>query len=143
MGEAWQDYNKTEAFESLNKFREANVTIDLDNYSAIQQMTNVTDPENASQVATSIFTPINSFWASDALYGSWFYVILIIITVGCVYVKSQSLHRTSITMLFMGLLAVSPEVAGVLYIPASALYALYTLTGLGLMGVLYSFWVGE
>lgn len=140
---AWTEYNRTEAFQSLNSFKESNISVNVSDYPAIQQMTNATAADNASTAAQSIFTPINSFWASSSVFGSWFYVLLIFFTVGVVYIKSQSLHRTSLAMLFMGLLAVAPNSAGVLYIPSTALYALYILTGLGLLGVFYSFWVGD
>lgn len=140
---AWTEYNRTAAFQSLNNIKNSSTSVNLSNYPAIQQMTNSTAGDNTTTAINSIFTPISSFWASSSVYSSWFYVILIFFTIGVVYVKSQSLHRTCIAMLFMGLLAVAPNTAGVLYIPSSALYTLYVLTGLGLLGVLYSFWVGD
>lgn len=140
---AWTEYNRETAFQSMNNLRESNLSVNVSNYSAIQQMTNGSAADNATTAAISIFTPINSFWASNAVFGSWFYVLLIFFTIGTVYIKSQSLHRTCLVMLFMGLLAVAPNSAGVLYIPSTALYTLYIFSGLGLLGVLYSFWVGE
>lgn len=140
---AWQDYNHTAAFQSMNNLRQADININISNYSSINQMTNASAADNATLAANSIFTPITSFWASSAVWGSWFYVLLIFFTVGVVYIKSQSLHRTSIAMLFMGLLAVAPNSAGALYIPSSALYTLYIFSGLGLAGVLYTLWVGD
>lgn len=140
---AWTEYNRTAAYQSMNNLKNVNLSSNLSNYPAIQQMTNGTAADNASTAAQSIFTPISSFWASSSVYGSWFYVLLIFFTVGVVYTKSQSLHRASIAMLFMGLLAVAPNSAGVLYIPSTALYTLYIFTGLGLAGVLYSAWVGD
>lgn len=125
----------------MNNIKNFNMTIDLTSYPAIQNMTNSTALETPQTAANAIFTPVNSFWASGAVWGSWFYVILIIFTVGIVYVKSQSLHRTSIVMLFMSLLAVGSS--GVLYIPATALHTLYVFTGIAVAGTLYSFWVGD
>ncbi|AKB79123.1 hypothetical protein MSHOH_2640 [Methanosarcina horonobensis HB-1 = JCM 15518] len=143
----WQDYNKSEAFKSINNMHgNYNYTFNLSDYPALSNMTNASvldDPEPAGAVANSIFTPINSFWASPAVWGSWFYVLLIFLTVGTVYIKSQSLHRTSIIMLFMSLLAVVPGSTGAIYIPATALHTLYIFSAIALMGVLYSFWVGD
>lgn len=138
------DYNKSEAFSSLNNMKEnLSWSFNETNYAAIQQMTNASAADDPTSTAQSIFTPINSFWASSAVYGSWFYVLLIFLTVGTVYVKSQNLFRTCITMLFMGLLASAPGAAGIIYIPSQALHTLYILTAIGLAGVLYSFWVGD
>ena len=138
MGEAWQDFNRTEAFKGLEAIRDINFSTDLPTYPLIQKLTVVNDTANASEVSSSIFTPITDYWASDAVYGSWFYVLLIILTVGAIYIKSQNLHRTSIAMLLMGLLATVPGTAGLIYIPVSALYTLYILTALAVCGVLYS-----
>ena len=99
MGLPWQSYNHTEAYQSLNNMRNANLSINLSNYPAIQNMTNSSALDEPGAAANAIFTPINSFWASPAVWGSWFYVILIFFTVGVIYIKSQSLHRTSIAML--------------------------------------------
>lgn len=138
------DYNKTEAFRSLNNMNEnLSWKFNESNYTAIQQMTNANAADSPATAAQSIFTPINSFWASSAVYGSWFYVLLIFLTVGTVYIKSQNLFRTCITMLFMGLIASAPGATGVIYIPSQALHTLYILTAVGLVGVLYTFWVGD
>lgn len=138
------DYNKTEAFRSLNNMNEnLSWKFNESNYTAIQQMTNANAADSPATAAQSIFTPINSFWASSAVYGSWFYVLLIFLTVGTVYIKSQNLFRTCITMLFMGLIASAPGATGVIYIPSQALHTLYILTAVALVGVLYSFWVGD
>lgn len=136
------DYDKEAAFSSLHKMTNLNYTFDINNYPAIVQMSNVSS-DNTTQIVNSVFTPINSFWASSAVLGSWFYVFLIIVTVGITYVKSQNVFRTSIVMLLMSLLASAPGGSGLLYIPSSALYVLYLFSGFGLLGVLYSFWVGE
>jgi hypothetical protein len=138
-----QDYDREAAFQSLNNIRNLNMSIDLTSYPAIQNMTNATALDNPNTAVQSLFTPINSFWASSSIWGSWFYVILIIFTVGIVYIKSQSLHRTSIAMLLLSLLAIAPNSSGNLYIPVSALHTLYIFTGIALAGVLYSFWVGD
>lgn len=138
-----QDYDRAAAFQSLNNIRNFNMSIDLNSYPAIQNMTNSSALDNPQTAAETLFTPVNSYWASSAAWGSWFYVFLIIFTVGIVYIKSQSLHRTSIAMLLMSLLAIAPNSAGVLYIPAAALHTLYIFTGLSLAGVLYTFWVGD
>jgi hypothetical protein len=138
---SWADYNQTEAFKSLNSFSNMNYSFNVSNYPAITQMTNSSAADNATSAANSIFTPITYYWVGT--WGSWFYVLLIIFTVGTIYIKSQSVHRTSIALLFMSLLAVVPGTAGALYIPSVALYTLYILTGFALLGVLYSFWVGE
>lgn len=143
LTDAWQTYNHTAASQSLNALNNANLSINLSNYSSINKMTQVEDVNNATQVANSIFTPISDFWASNALWGSWFYVILIFFTIGTVYIKSQDLHRTCIAMLYMGLLAVAPASVGIIYIPSSALYALYIMTGAALAGVLYNTWVSD
>lgn len=143
----WSNYNRTEAFKSINNMHESfNYSYNLSNYSSLSNMTNASvldDPEPAGAVANSIFTPINSFWASPAVWGSWFYVFLIFFTVGTIYIKSQSLHRASIIMLFMSLLAVVPGSTGALYIPSTALHTLYIFSAVGLAGVLYSFWAGD
>ncbi|MCQ1534844.1 hypothetical protein FTO70_03885 [Methanosarcina sp. KYL-1] len=140
----WNDYNRTEAFQSLDNLRENfSYQYNISDYPAIQNMTNASAADDPAAAANSILTPVNSFWASPSLYGSWFYVVLIIITVGIIYVKSQSLHRTCIAMLFMSLLAVAPEAVGVIYIPYQALYMLYVFTAVSLTGVLYTFWVGD
>lgn len=138
-----QDYDREAAFQSLNNIRNFNMSIDLNSYPAIQNMTNSSALDDPQTAAQTLFTPVNSYWASTAGWGSWFYVFLIIVTVGMVYIKSQSLHRTSIAMLLMSLLAVAPNSAGVLYIPAAALHTLYIFTGLSLAGVLYTLWVGD
>jgi hypothetical protein len=143
MGTGWENYNQSEAFSSLNNMNNANISINLSNYPALQNMTNSSALDNPDTAVQTIFTPITSVWASSSLWGSWFYVLLIFFTVGTVYIKSQSLHRTCIVMLFMSLLAVVPGSSGALYIPSTALHLLYVLTGVGLAGVLYSFWVGD
>ena len=140
----WQDYNQSAAFESLNNMHESfNYTFNTSDYPAISNMTNSSVVDDPGAVANSIFTPINSFWASPAVWGSWFYVFLIFFTVGTVYIKSQSIHRASIIMLFLSLIAVVPGSTGALYIPSTALHTLYIFSAVGLAGVLYSFWVGE
>jgi len=140
----WQDYNKSAAFESLNNMHASfNYTFNTSDYPAISNMTNASVVDDPGAVANSIFTPINSFWASPAVWGSWFYVFLIFFTVGTVYIKSQSIHRASIIMLFLSLIAVVPGSTGALYIPSAALHTLYIFSAVGLAGVLYSFWVGE
>jgi uncharacterized membrane protein len=140
----WQDYNKSEAFESLNNMHESfNYTFNTSDYPAISNMTNSSVVDDPGAVANGIFTPINSFWASPAVWGSWFYVFLIFFTVGTVYIKSQSIHRASIIMLFLSLIAVVPGSTGALYIPSAALHTLYIFSAVSLAGVLYSFWVGE
>lgn len=143
MGLPWQDYNQTAAFQSLNNMRSADVSINLSNYTAIQNMTNASALDEPGAAANAIFTPINSFWASPSLWGPWFYVMLIFFSVGVIYIKSQSLHRTSIAMLLMSLLAVVPGSTGALYIPSTALHTLYIFSAVGLAGVLYSFWAGD
>ncbi|AKB47393.1 hypothetical protein MSKOL_1616 [Methanosarcina sp. Kolksee] len=143
MADPWQTFNRTEAFESLHNLQQANVSVNLSNYSSIQKMTNASALDNTSTAASSIFTPITDFWAGPALWGSWFYVALIFFTIGMIYVKSQNLFRTCTAMLFMGLCAVAPESLGVIYIPSAALYTLYVLTGVGLAGVLYQMWVSD
>lgn len=144
MEAPWQDYNKTEAMKSLNGMRE-NFTYEFNtsNYHALDNMTNATALDDPTAAANAIFTPINSFWASPAVWGSWFYVLLIFITVGTIYIKSQNLARTSIVCLFLGLLASAPGATGIIYIPLPALHTLYIVTGLGLAGVLYSTFVGD
>ena len=122
---------------------QANISVNLSNYSSIQKMTNASALDNASTAASSIFTPITDIWAGPALWGSWFYVALIFFTVSMIYVKSQNLFRTCTAMLFMGLCAVAPESLGVIYIPSAALYTLYVLTGVGLAGALYQIWVSD
>lgn len=143
MGLPWQSYNQTEAYQSLNNMRNANISINLSNYPAIQNMTNSSALDEPGAAANAIFTPINSFWASPAVWGSWFYVILIFFTVGVIYIKSQSLHRTSIAMLLLSLVAVVPGSTGALYIPSTALHTLWIFSAIGLAGVLYSFWAGD
>lgn len=141
---SWNDYNRTEAFESINNMHDSyNYTFNTSNYSAISNMTNSSVVDDPGAAAQSIFTPINSYWASSAVWGSWFYVFLIFFTVGTIYIKSQSIHRASIAMLFMSLLAVVPGSTGALYIPSIALHTLYIFSAVGLAGVLYSFWVGD
>lgn len=138
-----ESYNQTAAFQSLNNIRSANFSFNLSNYPAIQNMTNASALDDPTTAANAIFTPINSFWASPALWGSWFYVMLIFFSVGVIYIKSQSLHRTSIAMLLLSLLAVVPGSTGALYIPSTALHTLYIFSSVGLAGVLYSFWAGD
>lgn len=138
------DYNKTEAFESVNNMNENfNYSFNMSNNTAISNMTNVTALEQPDTAAGALFTPINSFWASPEVWGSYFYVGLIIFTVGSIYTKSQNLFRASISMLLMSLIVAVPGAAGAFYIPAVALHTLYIFTGLALAGVLYSMWVGE
>lgn len=141
---SWNDYNRTEAFESINNMHDSyNYTFNTSNYSTISNMTNSSVVDDPGAAAQSIFSPINSFWASSAVWGSWLYVFLIFFTVGTIYIKSQSIHRASIAMLFMSLLAVVPGSSGALYIPSTALHTLYIFSAIGLAGVLYSFWVGD
>ena len=140
----WTDYNKTDAMSSINGFKNNfSWSFNESNYTAIQQMTNASAADDPAAAAAAIGTPFNSFWASAALFGSWFYVLLIVITVGTVYIKSQNLNRTCITMLLMGLIASAPGSTGVIYIPSAALHTLYIFTALGLVGVLYSALVGD
>lgn len=139
----WESYNKTAAYSSLNNMKSVNTSIDLNNYPAITNLTNSSALNTPDTAVQTLFTPINSFWASNALWGSWFYVLLIFFTIGTVYIKSQSLHRTCIVMLFMGLLAAAPGASGVLYIPSAALHLIYVLTGIALAGIIYTAWVGD
>lgn len=139
----WEGMNHTAAFQSLNNLKSANISINLSNYTAIQNMTNASALDEPGAAANAIFTPINSFWASASIWGSWFYVLVIFFTVGTIYIKSQSLHRTSIAMLLLSLLAVVPGSTGALYIPSTALHTLYIFSAVGLAGVLYSFWAGD
>lgn len=143
MGLGWESYNKTAAHSSLNNLQNFNMSIDLNKYPAIHNLTNASALNTPDTAVQTLFTPINSFWAAPNLWGSWFYVLLIFFTVGTVYIKSQSLHRTCIVMLFMSLLAAAPGASGALYIPASALHLLYVLSGVALAGILYAFWVGD
>ncbi len=140
----WQDYNRSAAFESLNNMHKSfNYTFNTSDYPAISNMTNSSVVDDPGAVANSIFTPINSFWASPAVWGPWFYVLLIFFTVGTIYVKSQSIHRASMIMLFLSLIAAVPGSSGAIYIPSTALHTLYIFSAVGLAGVLYSFWVGD
>lgn len=143
MAEPWQTYNREAAFQSLNKIREANISVNLDNYSTLQNMSFNGTVNSTNETAKAIFTPITDFWASPAVWGSWFYVVLIFFTVGMVYVKSQNIFRTSIVMLLMSLLAVVPSQIGAYYIPSTALHTLYILTGLSVAGILYTVLVGD
>lgn len=138
------DYNRTEAFKSVNGMRENfNYTFNLSNDSTLSNMTNVTALEQPDTAAGVLFTPISEFWASSAVWGSYFYVGLIIFTVGSIYAKSQNLFRTSISMLLMSLIVAVPGASGAFYVPSVALHTLYIFTGLAIAGVLYSMWAGE
>lgn len=136
--------NQSEAFKSMNNLKENfNYSFNVSDYPALTNMTNSSALETPATAAQSLFTPINSYWASPSLWGPWFYVALIVFTVGTIYAKSQNIFRTSIAMLFMSLIAAVPGATGAIYIPSTALYTLYIFTGIALTGALYSMWVGD
>ncbi|MDI9395806.1 MAG: hypothetical protein QM426_10530 [Euryarchaeota archaeon] len=138
------DYNRTEAFKSINNVRDNfNYSFNLTEDPVLGNLTNATALEQPDTAAKTLFIPISEFWARPDVWGSYFYVGLIIFTVGSIYAKSQNLFRTSIAMLIMSLIVAVPGTTGAFYIPSVALHTLYVFTGISIAGVLYSMWVGE
>ena len=96
------------------------ININLSNYSMIQNFTNLSSVE-------LFFTPI--FWWQDVL-GNWFFTLIYFITVGMVYLKTNSIFPTALTMLLLSatMIALMPYEAGLI---------IYLGLVLGVFAVLY------
>ena len=103
----------------------SDVGVNLSNYPAIQNLTNLSSVEK-------FFTPV--YWWTNVL-GNWFYALLLFVTVGMVYVKTNSVFSTSLVMLLM-------SATMIVLLPYEAGLIVYLALVLSLAGVLYSL-IGE
>ena len=93
----------------------------ISNYSAIMNFTNLTSPE-------AFFSPIKEVWLSAM--GNWFYTLLLFMTVGVVYIKTQSIFPTSLVLLILSAVMI-------VAMPAEVGYIMYLALVLAIFGVLY------
>ena len=98
----------------------------LSNYTEIKQFMNMSN-------ASDYFIPVK-YWTN--VMGAWFYVMIVYLTIGMVFVKTRSIFPTSIALLFL-----SAVMAANLPTPVSLV--LYSSLVLGVFGVLYSIFARE
>ena len=142
------NYSREDAFRSMDNFHENfSWSYDMDNYSSIQNMTNIQMNPTGNETITensikSFFTPISDYWVAGSVMGAWFYVIIMLFTVGVVYGKTKRLEPTAITMLILSMIAAVPATTGDWVLPVEVLGIVYTCTALSVAGVLYSTFTG-
>lgn len=122
-------------------------SFDMDNYSSIQNMTNIQMNPAGNETITensikAFFTPISDYWVASSVMGAWFYVLIMLFTVGVVYGKTKRLEPTAITMLILSMIAAVPATTGDWVLPIEVLGIVYTCTALSVAGVLYSAFTG-
>jgi hypothetical protein len=127
------------AYRSLNNLSNANISFDWNKYTIIHNFTNVSF-HNSSQSAQAAGVPVNEVLIP--VFGYWLYVLIIFYLSLLMYAKTESLGATSITIMLLSALAITPSAAGVNSIPLPVSTILYVLAGLGLAGCLLS-WLIE
>ena len=136
--------NWTKAFAGANNMSNFNYTFNVTDYPIMNGMISYNESKTeAENLITMIFSPISQYWASAAVFGYWFYVVLIVGTVLILYGKTKSLEVASLTMLMLSLLVAVPGATGVIIVPDTVLNIMYIFAALAFCGVLLGFFGGE
>lgn len=129
------DFNTSNATKSIDNLQQMNLTYnDISAYPGFDKLLSV-DENNTTAMIDAMFIPVNSYWATDNALGSWFYVVIIIFTVGITYIKTKTMETTSLVLLILSLMVAVPATAGTFIVPSAVLYLMYMCVVLGLVGI--------
>ncbi|WP_342305530.1 hypothetical protein [Methanolobus sp. ZRKC5] len=100
----------------------------VSNYPSIMKFTNLSSYD-------AFFTPFTDVWINQ-VYGDWWWLIVLFVTVGITLVKYQEVFAPSLVLLIVSAVLTKA-------VPAEVQVVLYLLMILGLLGVLYGWFEGR
>lgn len=135
--EAWSNYNRTDAFSSINGVRENfDWEYNLSDYPYIENMTTLNSSEDIPlQIIRVSITPFD--WWVDSPLGSWWYVIVIMGLLLITYVMTKQMSAVSVVSILLSSLALGSHLTGVIYIAPEAVKTLYLIVIGSIVAVVY------